>query len=181
MMAKIIDARDPMFRLDISMEYEEDFPMSGFGKFCIVFSILLVITAMALAVVVYLNREGHIDIYIPKKLRPYCVKDQAMAEAAQAERHKKKLNEKVGDSNTLAYRLRIDPTKNGFVIDDDDFFVDQQLLAEKKDKELLKGMAFSSNNNKSDDSEDEDKVKGKYGMYWENHYDEKEFNPNLGF
>jgi len=124
MMAKIIDPRDPMFRLDISMQYTEDFPMSGFGKFCIVFLILLVITIMALGVVVYLNREGHIDIYVPAKLRPYCVKDQALAEAAQADKHKKKLNEKVGDSNTLAYRLRIDPTKNGFVIDDDDFFVD---------------------------------------------------------
>ena len=87
---------------------------------------------MALGAVVYLNREGHIDIYIPKKLRPYCVKDQAIAEAAHADNHKKQLNEKVGDSNTLAYRLRIDPTKNGFVIDDDDLFVDEQLLAEKK-------------------------------------------------
>lgn len=124
-----------MFRLDISLEYEEDFPMSGFGKFCIVFSILLVLAFIALAVTIYLNREGYIDIYVPAKLRPYCVKDQAMAEAAQAEKHKRKLNDKVGDSNSLAYRLRIDPTKSGFVIDDDDFFVDKQLLAEKKDKE----------------------------------------------
>jgi hypothetical protein len=57
-----------------------------------------------------------------------------VAEAAEADKHKKELNEKVGDSNSLAYRLRIDPTKSGFVIDDDDFFVDQQLLAEKKEK-----------------------------------------------
>ena len=57
-----------------------------------------------------------------------------MAEAAEADKHKKELNEKVGDSNSLAYRLRIDPTKSGFVIDDDDFFVDQQLLAEKREK-----------------------------------------------
>ena len=75
MMAKIMNPKDPMFRLDISLEYVEDFPMGGFAKFAIVFSVILVLAFIALGVTIYLNREGHIDIYVPTKLRPYCVKD----------------------------------------------------------------------------------------------------------
>ena len=101
--------------------------MSGFAQFCIVFFVLLTITAISLVTVAYLNREGYINIYIPKKLRPYCIKSEAIAEAAQAEKAKERMNKKLGDSNTLAYRLRIDPTKNGFLIDNDSFFIDENV------------------------------------------------------
>ena len=125
-MAKKKNIKDNRFEVNFGFEYEEKFPMSGFEIFLIVFFVLLFVFALILVAVLYANREGYIDIYIPKKMRKYCVKDQAMAEAKEAEEHKKKIKKVTEDSNSLKYRLGIDPTKNGFIIHDD-MFVDQTL------------------------------------------------------
>jgi uncharacterized membrane protein (UPF0182 family) len=121
LMAKKIKITDNRFRLDFGFKYVEKFPLSGFEIFVIVFFIVLFIMALALVAVLYANREGYIDIYIPKKFRKYCVKDQAVEEQKEVEEHAKQIKKVAEDSNSLKYRLGIDPTRNGFIIHDDMF------------------------------------------------------------
>ena len=75
LMAKKSNFKDNRFEVNFGFAYEEKFPLNGFEIFLIVFFVLFFIFAMALVAVLYANREGYIDIYIPKKMRKYCVKD----------------------------------------------------------------------------------------------------------
>ena len=123
-MAKKFDTPGPpvdTFSISFEYSYYEKWPLSGGVIFVIVFFVLLFVTALAIFIVLLLNKRGIITIYIPSYLRKWCLKDFMSPEQIDAIEAKKDLEKAVERSKSLEHRKAIKPGINGYKIDDDYF------------------------------------------------------------
>lgn len=114
---------DPTQRLDLSLgyEYAEKWPLSGGAIAAIVVFVLCIVFSLAVAIVLRLNKQGIINIYIPKEMRVYCLKDIMTEEQIRVMEERRQLRQVVDQTKTLEYRRKLNPGPEGFRIEDSFF------------------------------------------------------------
>lgn len=75
LLATIENIHGHSFRLDFDYTHKFKRPLSGGAIFTIIFFLMIFMAAAALAALLWLNKQGHINIYIPKKFRVLFLKD----------------------------------------------------------------------------------------------------------
>jgi hypothetical protein len=69
--------------------------LSGGAIFSIILFTLIFMAVAAFALVLWLNKEGYINIYLPKKLRVLCLKDYLSAEERLSKEHDEKMGNRL--------------------------------------------------------------------------------------
>jgi len=64
--ARKVNSMSRTFRMAFDIEFVEKYPLSGGAIFAIVFFVLIAFAGLVLAVILILNRQGIIEIYLPK-------------------------------------------------------------------------------------------------------------------
>ena len=85
LMARIMDLDyEPQSRLEFTYEYYEDFGLGGGAIFGIVFLVMLLCIFVVALLLLFLNKYGVINLYMPRKLRVFFINRFITPEQKQA-------------------------------------------------------------------------------------------------
>lgn len=107
MLATVENIHGHSFRLDFDFLISEKRPLSGGAIFTIILFTFIFIAIGALALVLWLNKQGIIDIRIPKKLRPFCLKNFMTDKEKECVEHDEAVGTRIGQNTDLHKRLAI--------------------------------------------------------------------------
>lgn len=94
-------------KLEFDIQYVEVFPLSAGQIFIIIFFIMIFMAIAGAALVLWLNKIGVISIYVPKKIRVFCLKNYMSAEEREIYGHEAQVTDIIHNAKELNQRSQI--------------------------------------------------------------------------
>lgn len=110
-------------KLEMELSIREVFPLSGGAIFTIILFMMLFMALVVSVLILWLNKIGIISIYVPKKLRVYCLKNYMSYEEREIYGHDAQVGDIIQNAKELNLRVNIQPSKFGHKVEDS-FFSD---------------------------------------------------------